>query len=554
MISLLKIKNLALLDEVSLELSSGFHSITGETGAGKSILLSALSLLSGSSADKTLIRQGQSSCTVEALLCADSIPGLDHFLKYQQLPPCDEQCLILKRSLFLEKPSRVWINGSIATRSQLQKLANYWIDYHGSKEPQKLFQEKEQSVLLDKYINNQVAMDSYQRNYFRWQNLKKLHCQLRDTKVLSEDQTEFYQQQLKQLASLPLNHTFIDQLTKNYQKITSVQERSTLYQNLLQLLSFGSSNILEQMSKSLEIAAKLVLCDPDAQILSNRLQSNYIEMEDLASEIKYLSQELSESADESDTIEAQMQQWMQIKRKFGGSLETVLAKKTQWQQKLSQQKEAETQKATIEGEIFVLEKTIEQQATRLHQIREKFASDLAKKTQLRLQKLGFQKAHFLISVTKCKQFSDRGFSHIQFLFSPNSGQSLFPLNKIASSGEIARVMLALKSISAENDATPVLVFDEVDANIGGEVGKAIGQSLETLSRERQIFCITHLPQVAALAPHQWLVKKEQDDNQTQIFIKELQIKQDRIKEIARMLGDRNAKSAIEHAENLINGS
>ena len=551
MISLLKIKNLALLDEVSIDLDAGFHSITGETGAGKSILLGALSLLSGSNADKTLIRQGEPSCTVEALLSADSIPGLDNFLKNQKIPVSDEQCLLLRRSLFQKNPSRIWINGSLATRSQLQELASYWINFYGPKEPQKLFQEKQQAKLLDQQIGKQELIDSYKKSYSQWQNLKEQNDQLQQVAILSQDQTEFYQQQINQIESLPLSHNFIDQLTKDYQKLNHAQERGSLYQKLLDQLSHGSSNILEKMSQSVEITQKLISYDLDAQALYNRLQSSFIEIEDLATEIKQLSHNFPETASEIETIETQMQQWMQIKRKFGGNLEAVLAKKIQWQKKLSQQIDAESKRATIEKKIAILQETLMQQANTLHNVREKAAEKLSYKTELKLQQLGFKQAQFKILVKKCEGLGNSGCSHIQFLFSANAGQSLQPLNKIGSSGEIARVMLALKSISAEDDATPVLVFDEVDANIGGEIGKVIGQSLKKLSARRQIFCITHLPQVAALAQHQWSVKKEQDKTQTQIRIKKLQNRKERIKELARMLGDRNAESAIKHAENLL---
>ena len=551
MISFLKIKNLALLDEVSIDLGAGFHSITGETGAGKSILIGALSLLSGSNANKKLIRQGQCSCTVEALLDAGSIPDLDNFLNNQQLPQCEEQSLLLKRTLFQEKPSRIWINGSLATRTQLQQLSSYWIDFHGPKEPQKLFQEKQQGRLLDQYIGDQKLIDLYDRNYSQWQNLQKQYLKLQNSEILSEDQTAFYKLQLKQLESIPLSLNYINQLTKDYQKASHIQELGSLYQKLIDQLSHGSSNILDKMSQSLEITQKLIVCDPDAQIVFNRLQSCFFEIEDLSTEIKHLSQDFPQSGIESKTIEEQMQQWMQIKQKFGGSLESVIAKKTQWQNKLSQQKDAESKKATIEKEVAIIHKILVQQANSLHQKREKAAKILAEKTELRLQQLGFQKAQFKILVNKCESLGMKGFSNIQFLFSANAGQSMQPLNKIGSSGEIARVMLALKSISAEDDATPVLVFDEVDANIGGEIGKIIGQSLEKLSTKRQIFCITHLPQVAALAQHQWLVKKEQDKLQTKIHIKQLQIRGQRIKELARMLGDQNAESAILHAENML---
>jgi len=546
----LRIQNLALLDGVSLDFEPGFTAVTGETGAGKSVLLGALSLLAGNRAEKTIIRAGAEECVVEATLHVGKRSGASSILDDLGLPPCEDETLVLRRSLHRQRGGKVQINGALATVSALQKLGEVWIDFHGPGEPQKLFHENNQLDLLDIFSRNGETLEAYQADFERWRGLWREVDQLRNADRLSPEEADFLQTQIDAIDAVDPSDDAIEELERDFKRLDNVREISDFAGQSANAARAAANDA----SQGLKAARRLAEIEPEADALAGRMDALVIEAEDLAAEYEALAEGGAFDAHEAEEIHRRMQQWLQVKRKYGPAPEAVRAKRAGLAKKIASQSDVEGQIIQLEHRANELEKSLREQADELRRKRLQGAKDLAAQARKLLAKLGFKKAGFVIEVVTEEKLSRHGHSACRFLFSPNAGQALMPLNKIASSGETARVMLALKAVLAKADATALLVFDEVDANVGGEIGAAVGRELSALAGEHQVFCVTHLPQVAAVARQHFVVEKSQSGKLTTVAIRRIdQDKGARETELARMLGDRDSRSAREHAKELMGG-
>lgn len=559
MIQHLRIQNLALLEEAELHFESGFSCVTGETGAGKSVLLGALSLLSGARTDKGLIREGAETCTVEAGIYLEDSSLVDTFLEDQDLPACEEGALLLRRSFSRKRIPVIQINGTTSTLALLKDLGELWIDFHGPGEPQKLFKEGIQLELLDAFARGMDAgpmmevFAAYRKDYGEYVEVTARREKLEGESQLSLDEQSFLKKQLKLMETLPLDAEAIEALERDYQRASSSQELMELASSLDEGLT-GEQGVGERLSELVRVAHELPDLDPDGQALLDRLHSLVVEAEDLAESFRDLNAtaDLEESALEE--LDTRMQTWMEMKRKYGGNVEAVQNQQRAFLEKLEMQGDLAGTLAKLEKEEATLKKGLSQQAKTIEEIRRKAGKQLAEQVVLLLNRLGFKKPRFAVEITPTSGPGPTGGSTCSFRFAPNAGQSLQPLNKIASSGETARVMLALKTLLAEMDETPVLVFDEVDANVGGEIGQEVGAEMRKLGERHQVLCVTHLPQVASQGHWHFVVTKSQQEDSTEVEIRPIHEKGNaRVEEIARMLGDRKSKSALEHAEALLKG-
>ncbi len=550
MLRILRIRNLALLDEVSLEVEAGFTSVTGETGAGKSILLGALRFLAGSRSDKSLIRQGADACEVEAALQFDDTSEIDRILEEMGLAVCEDGTLLLKRVLPRERMARVTVNGSLTTLANLQRLGDLWIDFHGPDDPQKLFQPVYQLELLDLYARSGELLEKYVARYSRWKELLAERERLATAGRLSEDEIEFYRGQIAKIDACGVSEESIEELDRAFNRVSQSQE---LLENARALAEglIGDGGVFEKLGALQRLAKEIGEMDPASAAVAERLTALAVEAEDLGRDVEGLADELDFDSAEVERVNERMNLWLELRRRYGGSVESVLETRRELATRLEQQGDIEGTLRRLDREAADAEEEMRQAGEALQKKREAAAADLSKKTAKAIAGLGFQKAVFEVEVLGEKEPTSRG-GGCRFLFSPNAGQSPAPLQKIASSGETARVMLALKTILAEVDRTPVLVFDEVDANVGGEVGRIVGRRMAELGRAHQVFCVTHLPQVASLAQSHLVVEKVQENGSTAVTIRPLHEEPaERIREIARMLGDREAKSARAHAEELL---
>lgn len=551
MLQSLRIRNLALLEEVELEFESGFTAVTGETGAGKSILLGALSLLAGARVDKTIIRQGAPACEVEAALFFADTRKLDAALEALDLPPCDDGVLILKRSVPREKAPKISVNGSLATLTALQELGEHWIDFHGPGEPRRLLKDGCQRELLDLFAKNDDARAKYAAAYDAWRGLVDERDRLLAAEKLSPDQIEFLRAQLKKFDALELTDEAIAALERDFTRQQSAQEIVQLAAGLSTGLS-GDDGVLGRVAALLREARQLEALDPASKALADRLQSASVELGDLDAEFSSLATSLNFDAEQAEMLAEKMNAWLDLKRKHGSKLEAVIAAREEMRRRLELQSDVEGSLAKLEKQIGEALKAAKKAATELRATREKAGSQLERAAAKVIGQLGFKKADFRVRFAALPELAAHGDTGVEFLFSPNVGEAPLPLSRIASSGELARVMLALKTVLAAIDDVPLLVFDEVDANVGGEIGRIVGEKMADIAEKHQVLCVTHLPQVAAQAANHLVVTKDQSGDRASVAIEPIHAnRKQRIGELARMLGDRNAKSAQAHAEELL---
>jgi DNA repair protein RecN (Recombination protein N) len=552
MIRRLQIRDLALMDRTSLELGAGFTVVTGETGAGKSVLLGALSLLAGNRAAKTIVRKGAEECSVEAELETDGDKRFDEVLKTLDLPACDDGLLILKRSVHATKAGRISINGGSATLTQLQQLGELWIDFHGPGEPQKLMRAETQLEMLDLHAGLAAPLAAYRTGWRLRNELLREAAEAATAERLSEDEAAFLRSQLEKLDSLDLSEEAITKLERDHARSSRAQELAALLGQLE--AGLGSDGLGEVLPKLLKAGDDVARIDADAEALRDRLNSLAAEAEDIRADFARLGRGLSSDDESAAELDGKMNLWLEFRRKYGPGADSVREKREALRRRLASQGDVEARVAKLKAEAAKVEKDLRKQADVLRAARTKAADKLAAAARKMLGSLGFKKADLRIEVATA-ELGPHGADAVRFLFCPNVGQDLLPLDQIASSGEAARVMLALKTVLAAVDRTPVLVFDEVDANVGGEIGAQVGRELAALGKGHQVFCVTHLPQVAALGHTHLVVTKTQDDKSTTVEIAPVHGKRkDRESELARMLGDRASKVALSHARELLDGA
>lgn len=551
MIEYLRIENLALLERAEIDFTEGFTVVTGETGAGKSVLLGALAMLSGARCGKEAVGGHSDTCRVEAVLRFKDTSKIDRLLESSGLPPCEDGTLLISRVVGISKPSRAFVNSSPAPLSFLSKLGGYWIDFHGPGEPQKLFSRKNQLEMLDTFAGDSQLLEEYMRIYSERRQMLSNIESLSQTKSLGEDEIEFLRSRIAAIDAVNPTEESIAELeekSKLAEAASDIVEKSSAVAEAID----GDGGILEKLAAASKFASEISRFSAAAESLSERLRGVGLELADISSEYGNLARSSNMDEAQIETVRRKMTDWLGLCRKFGNSVESVLSARREMAAKIENQSDVRATMEKLRRRADELLESLVPIAEKILKAREKAAKKLAERASKTLLGLGFKNARFDISISAESEPSPDCGSSCEFMFMANPGQPLLPLAKIASSGELARVMLALKTTLADADATPLLVFDEVDANVGGEIGAEVGKRLAELSKGHQVFCVTHLPQVAACANGHFLVEKSQTKTSTSVSITRIDgDKKRRVSELARMLGDRNSESAVAHAQKLL---
>ncbi|HVU37581.1 MAG TPA: DNA repair protein RecN [Opitutales bacterium] len=555
MLQFLRIRDLALVERAELEFGPGFTAVTGETGAGKSVLLGALALLAGNRVDKTVIRQGAETCEVEGVLSfsGPALVRVNALLEKLSLPVCEDGALILRRALSTTKVPRLQVNGALATLGALQEIGEAWVDFHGPGEPQKLFQEKHQREMLDAFARLDDAVVKFAAQYQAWRDGLREAEELSRAGRMSPDEIDFTRLQIERIDRLDPSPDSLAALERDFNRLNKGQELATFATQLEEGLA-GEEGVAAKFPALVRAARELAALDPAAAPLAQRLENAVVELQELGGDFGRLVAGLDFDEETARALQERMGLWLELQRRYGADPAALRAKRDELARKVAAQSDIEGTLAKLAAESAAREKALRRDAAKLRAARAEAAQTLEKKAARLLKALGFKQAGLQITVTAAPELREHGDAQVEILFAPNPGQAPLPLNKIASSGETARVMLALKAVLAEADATPLLVFDEVDANVGGEIGAAVGQELAALGARHQVFCVTHLPQVAARAARHLVVEKHHAARVTTVAIRDIHDDNAaRVGELARMLGDRSAKSAQQHAKALLAG-
>lgn len=555
MLTTLRIKNLALVADLTLELAPGYNAISGETGAGKSVIIGALNLVLGERADRGLIRSGAESCSVEAVFDAGKVPrDVDRFLEERGLERCEEGQLVLKRAFTAAGANRQFVNGSPASLAVLAELGEWLVDMHGPHDHQSLLHPARQLEILDAYGELGGLRSRFEALRAGREAILKRKANLVVDERAYAQQVDLLRFQANEIAAAKLALGEDAQVEGEYARASNAARLLDLAQQALGALAEGDDALLDRLGAVGRSLQELARIDSSA--------AGIVELQEgAANSLRELQRELSRYADGVEIDPARLHELEQrlnllqgLKRKYGNTVDEVIAFGNEAREKLAALESRDAELARLNEELRANEGAIWQAGQELTAARKKVIPKLAKAAVKELGELGFKQSSLTIEIRTARReeaFANlgwTGFDTIEFLFAPNPGEPPRPLRAIASSGELARVMLALKTVLAAQDAVPVLVFDEVDANVGGETAVAVGQKMGRIGAQRQVLCITHLAQVAAAAPAHFVVTKDVREGRTLSQIERLGEKA-RVAELARMLGGGDA--ARKHAEALL---
>jgi DNA repair protein RecN (Recombination protein N) len=553
MLTALRIKNLALVADLSLEFQPGFNAISGETGAGKSILIGALNLLLGGRADRTLLRAGADSCTVEAVFDIASVRApLAALLEEAGLEPCENHQLLLKRTFTAAGANRQFVNGSPTPLATLARLGEWLVDMHGPHEHQSLLQPARQLAILDAFGGLKPLREQFAGL------VRKRAAVAAEKAALIVDERTYAQQldllrhQVREITAARLQPDEEETVTAEHARAHNAARLLQLCQGALGVLSEDDSSLLNQSGALGRHLQELRRLDPATAPLAEQHEQIVAALRDLQGGLSRFVDKLDLDPQRLRELEERLDLLHSLKRKYGASLAEVIAFGEDAGRRLELLESRDAELARLDAALQKLDAGLAQCGAELTRRRQQLIPKLSKAVTKHLTDLGFQRSEFTVALNTAPATgtpSLTGFDTVEFQFAPNPGEPARPLRAIASSGEMARVMLAIKTVLAAEDDVPVLVFDEVDANVGGQTAAAVGAKMRQISRQHQVLCVTHLAPVAAAASTHFVVTKQVEAGRTLSSIRRLN-QQERIAELARMLGGQGAV-ARQHAEELL---
>lgn len=552
MLTTLRIRNLALVADLTLELSPGLNVLTGETGAGKSVILGALSLVLGQRADRSLIRSGADACTVEAVFEVGShgrvVPDPE-LLANLGLEPCEGGQLILKRTFSAAGTNRQFVNGSPTSLATLAEVAGGLVDLHGPHDHQSLLKSSRQLAILDAFGGLGPTRTAFSELVQQRDRLEAARLALVVDEQAYARQLDLLRFQVREIAEARLREDEEVQIEQEHQRSANAARLLELAQGAVGLLAENEEAIVTRLGAVGRLLQEMQRLDGSVASLGGQQEAAVSTLRDLQVELSRYLDSVEVDPARLGELEERLNLLQNLKRKYGHTVGDVLNFGREAQAKLELLEGRDAEVSRLEAERARLMVEIQRAGQELSAARRKLVAKLSKSVSRELNALGFRQSHFEVALTQDDTPTLTGFDLCEFQFAPNPGEPARPLRAIASSGELARVMLALKTVLAAEDEVPVLVFDEVDANVGGETAGAVGAKLRQIAAQHQVLCITHLAPVAAAGQAHFVVSKEVKAGRTESLVHRLD-RATRIEELARMLGGTSA-AARRHAEELL---
>ncbi len=562
MLSLLKIKNIALIDEIELEFARGLNLLTGETGSGKSIIVDSLGALTGERISSDLIKEGASTARIEGLFSISASENLRQTFDESGIEAgeTEEIEIIIRRELASTGKNRIFVNNRLVTQNFLKKIGAFLVDIHGQGEQATLFNLAAHLEMLDQYAGLKSLRAEIAAQYAQLSRIQ------RELKNLGEDEAQklqlldILQFQADEIKKANLRAGEDETLEEEKRRLNNVEKLSTLSDESYLLLYENEESTVSTLEKAARKISELAEYESVFREYGEGLKSAQAVLQDLAMAVRDFRGRLEFSPERLEEIESRLAEISRLRRKYGGSIESVLAHLDESEERLKNIETFEARKEELHKNLAKSRESYLQSASDIHDRRTKAARKFEKEVEANLKAVALERARFEVRLTAPadlqdkaadKTFTTKGFDQVEFYFSANVGESVRPLAKVASGGEASRLMLILKTSArlAENPKTAV--FDEIDTGIGGRVAEAVGLKLKELSRNHQVLCVTHQPQIASLADHHFLVEKGTVKNRTEIRVRELS-RTETIEEIARMLtGAQITETARKHAKEML---
>ncbi|MEJ2391308.1 MAG: DNA repair protein RecN [Gammaproteobacteria bacterium] len=536
MLTHIHIWNFAIVEQLDIEFESGLTVLTGETGAGKSILLDALNLALGDRADSSVIRHGADKAEISVSFSLGDAPEATAWLSQHEMQSEDE--CIIRRTISRNSSSRAFINGIPATVQQLRELGEMLVDLHGQHEHQSLLQREMQRRLLDDYADHKPLLQQVATDYQAWQDLEAQWQRLSSANQDRDNRLELLRYQVKELESLNLQPGEAAELEAEHKRLANASQLLQTAQRVLGILEENDDGAVQHaLTQCLGDIDDLLRVDDQLKPVGELLNNALIQVQEGVSELRHYADSLELDPERLQEVEQRITAMHTLSRKHRVEAEQLVELLPALQQERDDLEQADIRLDGLQKQIQQSKDNYIKHAAKLTQSRKKTAKVLSEKISDAMQGLSLQGGKFDVQLDALAEarWGAQGCEQIEFLVSANPGQPLKPLQKVASGGELSRISLAIQVITAQAARIPTLIFDEVDVGIGGRVAEIVGLQLRALGQQRQVACVTHLPQVAALGHHHLQVSKLTGKDTTVTEIKQLD-NQQRIDEVARMLG------------------
>jgi len=550
MLEHIDIRNLALIEDIHIDFTAGFNVLTGETGAGKSIILGALGLLMGEKADGNMVRTGAPEASIAALVSLDSNHTMLSWLRDHGVEP-DDGAVLIRRVVRQRGRGAIYVQSTPMTRSDLATISDALFDMHGQHEHQSLLHSDRQRKVLDSYGECTPELETYA---VQLKQLEALEHEASSIEHALEqagkeaDYLAFVAEELDRAQVQPSEDDLLEEEVSVLSQYETIQENLELVHDTLK--GAVGEGAVHELASAMQASRRAAKADASLEEIAARLETIYFETQDIAESLRDRLSQMSFSQARLDELQARLALLQRLKKKYGPSLDAVIRFHNEVKEKLTGSEQSDERLEILRKEIRRQDELVQESAQRLRKKRIAAAERLQKEITARLVHLGMPHVVFSIEVTE-KQRTIHGADQVDFWFSANLGEPKRSMKEIASGGELSRVMLAVKTVLAEADDVETLVFDEVDAGIGGSVAIAVGQQMAELAQSRQVIAITHLASIAAKAEHHLVVHKETEQGRTYTKIHPVTEAQ-RIAEIARMLSGRHDdERALAHARSLV---
>lgn len=550
MLASISIKNYALINELHIDFSSGLSIITGETGAGKSILLGALGLVLGNRADSSTLKNTTRKCIVEAILSVEKY-NLQDFFETEDIDY--EINTIIRREILPSGKSRAFVNDTPVTLSVLTALRSKLIDIHSQHQTLQVSDQQFQFQLLDAFANNESKLASYQRGLTQYTSEKKKLEEILQAQREANLQYDYNSHLYNELLEANLVEDEQEALEEKLEKINNVEEIKQNLSEALQLTTddtIGIQNLLYSLENKL---TKIAPYSKEYQELSERISSVKIELDDIVSELESANEQVDFNPLEATQLNDRLQLIYNLQKKhYVNSISALLLILEELSTKVSTVENAEQRLLDQETIVTEIANKLDAIALKISEARKRIIPTVSKQLEAILDNLGMSHARFQIQNNITEQYYKNGKDVLSFLFSANKGGQFGELKKVASGGELSRIMLAIKKVMSENSQLPTIIFDEIDSGVSGEISNKMAHIMSQMSQQMQVITITHLPQIAAKGNQHYKVYKEELNNTTTTSLKQLS-EDERIVEIAEMLSGKNiSDSALTHARELLN--
>ena len=553
MLAELAIKNIAIIESVTVSFQKGFTVLTGETGAGKSIIIDSIHLLVGGRGSSDFVRHGADKAEIEGLfLIEDDHPAIAKCSEFGI--EIEEGMLLLKRDIYPSGKSVCRVNGKLVTITILREIGRTLVDIHGQHDNQEMLDEKSHLRLLDEFGGKEIypALNEYQSIYREYVKIKKDLASLNENEQMMAQRLDLLKFQLNEITNAQLKIGEDEQLLTEKKKLTNFEKLFSSLNTTYEALQ-GEQKGLDWVGLALSNLDEAQTIDEELKEIYSIVSNSYYQLEDIVHTLRDKLDELEYDPNRLNEIENRLNIIHQMKRKYGDSIEAILEYCAKIDDEIEMITNRESHIETLNKKLVSIEKDLLVEANHLTSLRKNAAEKLTEAIHKQLKDLYMDKTVFEVKFFEQDniEFQPDGIDKIEFYMSTNPGEPLKPLAKIASGGELSRIMLALKTIFSQHQGVTSIIFDEVDTGVSGRVAQAIGEKIYRISVNSQVLSITHLPQVAALSDHHFFIRKEIKENRTITSIQQLS-ERERIEEIARMISGSHITTATEeHAKELL---